>query len=250
VIVFLHGFTSSPRAFDALRVEGVEGYAAGLLGHEVVDPSVDSFEDEVDRLAAVVRRESSGDEPIVVGYSLGGRLALGLAARHPNLFRAVVAIGAHPGLADPLARAARRDEDEALAAHIESIGVRRFVAEWETLPLFASQRKLSPAVLAAQRATRLSRDPQGLARSLRTVGLGRMPDLRAALAERPVPLHLVTGSLDDRFTALAAELACASHTIVSGVGHNVLLERPDRVAALIRDVADVRAPGAAVEVST
>jgi len=128
--------------------------------------------------------------------------------------------------------------DAALAERIEAIGVRAFVAEWERLPLFASQRTLAPEILAAQRATRLARGAHGLSRSLRTVGLGCMPDLGPALRGSPAVLSLITGALDEKFTRLAAELRPLRHTIVPGVGHNVLLEKPEAVAQVIRSAVD------------
>jgi 2-succinyl-6-hydroxy-2,4-cyclohexadiene-1-carboxylate synthase len=243
MIVFIHGFTGSPRSFETLerllerdplphRI-----FAPALLGHGARAPFVDGFEEEVDRLAGLVRARRESSPVLLVGYSLGGRLALGMMTRHPDLAAAAVVVGGHPGLRDPEARAARLRADEALAQRIESSGIRRFVAEWEDMPLFASQRAVSGTVLAAQRATRLSHDPKGLARSLRTVGLGRMPDLRSALTDTSARIHMVTGGLDDRFTALAAELRPAAHTVVAGVGHNVLLEAPERLAEIVREEA-------------
>ncbi len=244
MIVLLHGFTGSPHSFETLeRLLERDPLphrivAPALLGHGARAPFVTSFEEEVDRLAAVVERERQDKAAVVlVGYSLGGRLVLGLVARHPALAATAVVIGGHPGLGAGEARAARLRSDEALAKEIESEGIRRFVARWEELPLFASQRSLPGPALAAQRATRLSHDPRGLAQSLRTVGLGRMPDLRPTLASAPTRLHMITGSLDDRFTVLAAEMRPAAHTVVAGVGHNVLLEAPERVAEIVCEEA-------------
>jgi 2-succinyl-6-hydroxy-2,4-cyclohexadiene-1-carboxylate synthase len=243
MIVFLHGFTGSPRSFESLErlLERdplpQKAFAPSLLGHGARAPFVDRFEEEVDRLAGLVRGRSESSRVLLVGYSLGGRLALGMVARHPDLAAAAIVVGGHPGLRDREARAARLRADEALAKSIESAGIRRFVAEWEERPLFASQKTLPGSVLAAQRATRLSHDPKGLARSLRTVGLGCMPDLRPALARASTRIHMVTGGLDDRFTALAAEIRPSAHTVVAGVGHNVLLEAPERLAEIVEGEA-------------
>ena len=234
MIILLHGFTGSPRSFDALRgrITGPVSVPE-IIGHGAPAPGVESFEDEVDRLAVSIAAARGGRPLVVVGYSLGARLALGLAARHPGALDAVVSIGGHPGISDVSARAVRSRSDESLSERIESEGVRDFVDEWEALPLFASQRALPPSVLARQRAIRLAHDAHGLSRSLAVAGLGRMPDLRPMLEETRVRIHMVTGVLDEKFTTLATELRPTGHTVVVGAGHNVLLERPDAVAAII-----------------
>jgi pimeloyl-ACP methyl ester carboxylesterase len=59
-----------------------------------------------------------------------------------------------------------------------------------------------------------------------------------------MPITLVTGALDEKFTAIARELqglrAGIDHIVVPGAGHNVALERPDSIASLLRSVAGHR----------
>lgn len=253
MIFLLHGFTGAPASFEALQplLPG-PSHALPVLGHGAPGPSAVSFVDEVDRLAAAIAEASVPPHPPrwVVGYSLGGRLALGLACRHPRLLAGVVAVGAHPGLADPLLREERRASDEALAQGILTDGVPGFVDRWQGLPLFASQRALPAPLLAGQRRLRLSHSASGLAWSLRVLGLGAMRDLRPGLARTTVPVHLVTGARDGKFTAIAEGLSCtASHLVVEGAGHNVLLEKPHALAAAIGSIlnAAAEAPEPTVE---
>ncbi len=245
-VFLLHGFTGAPASFDRLSpMLSAESRSLALLGHGAPAPEVSSFDGEVDRLAAVITGLADTmprGKRWVVGYSLGGRLALGLAARHPEFIDGVVAVGAHPGLADTAAREERRRADAELAADILNGGVHRFVDAWEQAPLFRSQRELPAALLASQRRVRLIHRPEGLARSLRVLGLGAMGDLRPALGRSSVPVHLVTGAFDEKFSNLARGFSdAASHTVVDGAGHNVLLEKPEALAdvvnALTRDQA-------------
>lgn len=236
--VYLHGFLGAPAAWNALRakVGGPHDEAITLPGHGEAPwtPSGD-FNTVVDAFATRVLRP----EPVaLVGYSLGARLALAMALRHPARVASLVLVGVALGLDDVRDREARVRADEALAASLERDGVARFVDAWEAIPLFDTQRALPPERLAPQRAWRRAHSPRGLAWSLRALGLGRQPPLRALFARSTVPVALVTGARDEKFTVLAREMVRlrtnVSHVAVPGVGHNVVLEAPDAVAAVMR----------------
>lgn len=218
----------------------VPALAPVALGHDGTPgpESIRTFEAEVDRLAGVIReRHASGSH--LVGYSLGGRLALGLLVRHPALFRSAMLIGASPGLEEPGEREARAARDEEWARLLEQEGLPTFVAAWEALPLFRTQEALPVERRAQQDRIRRGHHPRGLARSLRVVGLGAMPDYRPRLARVAVPVRLVAGEADPKFRALADEMAGllprATQTVVPDAGHNVVLEKPEEIARLLRE---------------
>ena len=100
---------------------------------------------------------------------------------------------ASPGMADESERAERLRRDAALADRIEQQGIEWFVDYWERLPIWASQARLSQAVLKAQRNQRLRNDPRGLANSLRGMGAGAQPGLWQSLPCLPIPALLVVG---------------------------------------------------------
>ncbi len=242
----LHGFTGSPRSYDPmLHCADLSDLPCipALTGHGVDwrSRAIDSFEDEVSRLISF---QSDITQPrFVCGYSLGARLALGMLAAKPNLFDGALLIGVHPGLTEQAARDERREIDSRRASLLREKGLACFVAAWEALPLFASQRALPPERLAVQRENRLAHDPEGLARSLEILGLAEMPDYAAAFASLEIPIVLMTGSLDSKFskvaTALAADNAHIEVQLVDGVGHNVLLEAPAVVAAALKRVEEL-----------
>ena len=240
-LVLLHGFTGAPETWDPVvsRLGTRPTFAPALLGHDGTPgpTAIESFEDEVDRVADLVR-EQGLEGSHLVGYSMGGRVALGLLIRHPSLFRRATLIGASPGLSDPDERQTRAAWDEEWARLLETEGLHSFVAAWEALPLFATQEALAPRVVERQRRIRLSHDARGLARSLRSIGLARMPDYRPRLEGIAIPVDVVAGEHDPKFRALAGELAGAlprgRKEVVAGAGHNVVLERPDEIAALLR----------------
>jgi 2-succinyl-6-hydroxy-2,4-cyclohexadiene-1-carboxylate synthase len=231
-LVLLHGFTGSPESWNdvLVRLPTRPARCPLLLGHGAAANSVKTFEDEVDRLAEGL----SGSPVHLAGYSLGARLALGIAVRHPARVARLTLIGVHPGLAGEDERDARRRADARWIELLETCGIEAFVDAWGAQPLFASERRLPDAVRRRRHEERLRHDPKELARSLRVTGLAEMPDFRPHVAGVRVPVLLVTGELDPKFSALAEELSHvlprARHTIVSGAGHALLLERPDLVA--------------------
>jgi 2-succinyl-6-hydroxy-2,4-cyclohexadiene-1-carboxylate synthase len=232
-LVLLHGFTGSPASWDAVltRVPTREARRPALLGHGEAAPGVRSFDDEVDRLAALL-----GPEPVhLAGYSLGARLALALAVRHPERVARLLLVGVHPGLGSETERDERRRADARWIELLERCGIEAFADAWGAQPLFATQSRLPDAFRARRRKERLAHDPKELARSLRITGLAEMPDLRPDLGRVRAEVTLLTGKLDAKFSALADALASilpsARRAVAPGAGHDLLLERPDLVGA-------------------
>ena len=181
------------------------------------------------------------ERPAVFGYSMGGRLAIYLALRHSQRFRAVIAESASPGLADAHARAARCQADAALAARLRGGEVAAFLDDWYAQPLFEELRRHPdfPALLAR----RLRQSPEGLAQSLEAMGTGQQPPLWSDLAGLELPLALIVGERDAKFREIAAAMAVASPRIkvhvIAGAGHNAHVEQAgtfaERLAALLQE---------------
>jgi 2-succinyl-6-hydroxy-2,4-cyclohexadiene-1-carboxylate synthase len=187
-------------------------------------------------LAAVVGdvgAMSSGPVELV-GYSMGGRIALHTALALPGRVGRLVLIGASPGIADDGARAERVAADERLAGEVEEMTIEAFAERWAQTAVLADQ---PPPVQAAVREQRLRNTPAGLAAALRGLGTGALPSLWDRLGELTVPVDLVVGERDEKFQAIAQEMAAglpkASLHVVSGAGHAVHLEAPDAMAEVI-----------------
>jgi 2-succinyl-6-hydroxy-2,4-cyclohexadiene-1-carboxylate synthase len=170
----------------------------------------------------------------LLGYSMGGRLALYIALHYPNSVASLILESASPGLADDAARQLRRQQDNALADRIERDGIVTFIEFWTQLSLWESQQQLPEKVRAALYQRRLQNDPIGLANSLRGMGTGVQPSLWSQLGTLQMPTHLIVGALDQKFVAIAHEMAAAMDAVrldvVAGAGHTVHLERPLRFA--------------------
>ena len=244
-VVLLHGFTGSGQGMAEiaqLLQQDYETLALDLPGHgrsaDLVRADTDGFDECVDDLVATL--ESAGHRQAHwLGYSMGARLALGCAVRHPGSVASLVLLGGRAGIADPTERAARCREDAALAARIESVGVEAFVDEWLAQPMFASLRKRGARFLAEQRRQRVSNSARGLADSLRRLGPGAQPPLFDALPSVAVPVLLVAGALDRKFVALAHDLAGwlphAEICEIGDAGHAAHLEQPEAFVRAVRD---------------
>ena len=247
-VVTLHGFTGSTATMWGLvrpLTETRQVAVVDLPGHGLSTITNDAhafgFEHTVDAVAAAIDRHHLGPAH-VVGYSMGGRVALGLAVRHPGHVASLSLIGASPGLSDPVERAARRRSDNELADDLLEDGLTAFVDRWMASPLFASQVRLGADVLADARTQRLANDPDGLAGSLRGAGTGAQPSYWHDLVGITAPVLLVVGDEDPKFRAIAMRMAAglvqSAIEVVPGAGHAAHLENPDHVRAAISELVD------------
>jgi 2-succinyl-6-hydroxy-2,4-cyclohexadiene-1-carboxylate synthase len=235
-LLLLHGFTGSAATWTPFADHFTPHFrtiSPDLIGHGRSSSPPDAERYSMEHCVADLLALLDAlwvDRTHVLGYSMGGRVALHLAAAAPDRVGALVLESSSPGIADAAERAARVAADGALAQSIERDGLEAFVDRWERLPLFASQSGLSQEVRARLRAQRLRNDPRGLANSLRGMGAGRQAPLWDRLAALDVPTLLIAGELDAKYRALAgqmlAKLPNARAVIVPDAGHTVHLEQP------------------------
>ncbi len=238
-LLLLHGFGWTRRSFDDLLADLEPGHQlilADLPGHGASVAPTEGFEACLAALVHELRARDLGAVS-VLGYSMGARLALGLAIGWPALVSRLVLISGSPGLETEAERAERRRADEDLARNLEHLGVERFLTEWEAAPLFAGLRALPAARQAVLRARR-TRDADRMAAALRRLGLGAQPSYWERLAELPMPTLLLTGAQDAKFTALARAMALripgAETVALAGCAHAPHLEAPERAAGPLR----------------
>jgi len=234
-VLLLHGFAGSQGSWEEL-MEGLATFskavAVDLPGHaEAPLPKhsgEEGFFEVVDALAECIEGiEGPAD---VVGYSQGARLALALALRHPQRIRRLVLESGTAGLDSEELRLKRREEDEAKAVLLEQQGVAAFMDAWKQLPLFATQARLPLEKQKALQQRRKAHSASGLAGALRCMGLGVQPHFWPLLSGLRLPVLLMSGEEDAKFSALAQQMLCALplawHTLVPGCGHAVHLESP------------------------
>lgn len=247
LLLLLHGFTGSSENWHELMPYFAEQYdvlALDLPGHGRTQSPPDPARYEMATVAADIAALLTTlalDRPQahVLGYSMGGRLALYLAVHYPELVRSLVLESASPGLATETERAQRQAQDKRLADEIEREGLAAFVERWEALPLFASQRRLPAGIQQRHRQLRLQNNPAGLANSLRGMGTGRQPSLWPHLPAVQLPGLLLAGQEDAKFVGIAqqmvAQLPQAQLVIVPEAGHTIHLEQPEGYGRIVRD---------------
>jgi 2-succinyl-6-hydroxy-2,4-cyclohexadiene-1-carboxylate synthase len=174
----------------------------------------------------------AGGRAVYVGYSMGGRLCLRLAIDRPDLVRGLLLVSTSPGIADRGERAARAEADEILADSVEHDTVDAFLAEWLAQPMFATVPADAPGLSDRRRLTQ-----PFLAACLRRLGAGVMEPMWNELPKLKMPVMLVTGTLDDKYAAIARRMLERMHPGVVHMqldgGHALPLEQPAVLGGLI-----------------
>ena len=146
--VLLHGWLGSGKDWDTVMVSLAQSFfcvAVDLPGHGSHPLPEDSSSITFPNLADDLHRSLLpilGERPFaLVGYSMGGRLALRYALQYPQSLTALVLENCQPGLTDKTARMERKLLDVKRAETILSQGLSRFLESWYSASLFQSLRK-------------------------------------------------------------------------------------------------------------
>lgn len=233
-VLLLHGFTGSLGTWqflDKTLGEYFQLIKVDLIGHGrtacPADPRRYAMGEAVNDLAALMDMLKL-EKVHILGYSMGGRLALGFACTHPNRVQSLILESTSPGLSDEESRRARRNHDRKLAERIRNSGLQRFVDYWENIPLFESQKKMPQNKRDTLRNERLAGSENGLAGSLLGMGTGSQPSFWNDLESFSFPVFLITGQLDEKFCRIADRMRKhfkkADWQVIHSVGHAVHLE--------------------------
>ena len=250
-VVVLHGFTGSAQAMEPFTQGLATGLGARVICPDLVGHGRSEAPDDLDlyRVEAMASQVAAvavalGCGPVhLVGYSMGGRVALTLGCTEPRRLRSLALIGASAGIADPVERRLREQADAARAERILT-DLGGFVDEWLANPLFAGQATLGDRHLRDARTQRLASRPEGLARSLLAGGTGAMVPLHSRLNDCDPPTLVLAGAHDTKFCQIAEQLAAALPRAVvariDGAGHAAHIEQPAATAAAISGfIADI-----------
>lgn len=248
-VLFLHGFMGSGGDWGLIaRKFGnkISGIAPDLPGHgeTSTDLSRLTFDSFADGLKNFVEGQFAR-KPLCIGYSLGGRVALYTACRHPNLFSGLLLESANPGIEDPIERAKRLELDRERAGVLSSEdGLEKLLRTWYAKPPFTSLATRPDLVETLVEEKRAANDPKSLSEVLITLSVGVQTPLWDLLPSLALPVVFVTGERDEAYTELATKAKAimpnAELIVVPDAGHIVHLENfSDFTAALIKLISDV-----------
>lgn len=244
-LLLLHGFTAGASTWQPFcPVFGKHSrlIMVDLIGHGKSESPLDAERYNVIDTAndLLVLLDELGMEQIdLVGYSMGGRVAITFAALYPERVRKLVLESTTPGLQDAADREMRMKQDHILAKRIETEGLEKFVSYWEAIPLFQSQSNLPEQVREQIRSQRLSNNAAGLANSLRGMGTGSQPSWWSKLDKFQCETLLITGTLDEKFCRLAEKMAelipNAKHLSINDAGHAIHVEQPEKFGTMVSE---------------
>jgi len=213
-LLFLHGFLGTAADWDEVIAHLPHPcFALNLPGHGDAP-----FREDIDTvLLDAIERIG---KPHLIGYSMGGRLALQFAARHRSKIEKLILLSAHPGLT--AGHQERLTQDRTWCHKLKTRSIDEFLQDWYDQPIFKT--------LVAKmdiRTFRQHQRPLDLAYALEAFSLAHQPDLSH------VPAHFLVGELDAVYRAHYKKLP---HHLIAGAGHAAHLENPKAVAGVIHDL--------------
>ncbi|QPC47318.1 2-succinyl-6-hydroxy-2,4-cyclohexadiene-1-carboxylate synthase [Mangrovibacillus cuniculi] len=232
-LVVCHGFTGSSSSFEELVFPNVTTYAINWPGHDGKHYTLfPTWEEHIELLHSFISTVIS-QEVTLLGYSMGGRLAIGYAMKYPHMVKKLVLESTSPGLLE--GRNNRKEADEQLATKIEENGLEWFLSFWEDIPLFSSIEEVHRVKLRAERS---KHTVDGLSHSLRAVGTGVQPSYWARLKDFHRPVFIIVGEKDSKFLAIGEKMNTffpQSNLIkVSSAGHIPHVEEFEKFGTIVK----------------
>lgn len=229
-VLALHGFTLGGVMFAELaELLDADVIAPDLPGHGGRDATNTDWDGAVAEIVGLVGETRPS---VVLGYSMGGRLALAAALREPDLFNRLVLVSTSLGIASEADRVARLRRDEASAAAIEASGnAEGFLRAFGATPFLQA-----PGATIDLESIRLDNSPEGIAGALRGMGQGSQPYFGDEIAGLHVPIVWMAGAGDEKYKTIAAEAAAAcpqGRVVIADAAHNVIAQDPAAVARVV-----------------
>jgi 2-succinyl-6-hydroxy-2,4-cyclohexadiene-1-carboxylate synthase len=247
-LLLLHGFTGSTETWEPFVKDWKKTFKlirVDILGHGASDSPVDPDRYSIERVSQdfiSLLDELGIEQTSILGYSMGGRLAITMAVLHPERVSSLFLESSSPGLEAIEERVNRMEKDEALANQIEQEEMTSFVDYWEKIPLFAGQRTLPEELRIHIRNERLKNSTIGLANSLRGMGTGKQPSFWTRLQTIKIPVLLMAGSDDQKFCTIAEKMHKSMPNseikIFFGAGHAIHVEQPQIFGKIVTKTID------------
>ena len=201
--------------FGSVQVEAVNLY----------ENEYESFGDWREQFYEKVEEQTKGEPSLLLGYSMGGRLAMNACVHRPSLWSGVIAVGADPGLISDDARSKQLQKDLEWARRFRSEDIQELLVEWDELPVFCGRSNCASREISELDSEKISRffDVFSKARQ------GNMLPMLRKL--KTPPLLYISGCDDIKYTKIGQDLAAhcmpVRHQIIPNAGHRVPWESQD-----------------------
>lgn len=234
-LVLLHGFSQSSATWEPVAQELARTrfvIAPDCVGHGKSDcpnePITYEMGPVLESLTALMRWLWL-ERVDLLGYSMGGRIALTYACAQPHHVASLMLESTGLGPATKQQHQAMLKRDLGMIEKLMKNDIKSFMKEWEQQAVFASQKKLSPQMQKQLYAERCNNDPRALAYTLRGTGQHTMPDFSRRIGTLPMPILYLAGILDRRYLKIAEKLQHYSNIscVLFNTGHNIHLEAPE-----------------------
>lgn len=241
-VLLLHGFLGSLNDWHhviSLLNQDVDFLAIDLPGHgKSRYIGLDyGFDQTSAAIIKILEKQDIVSCPIL-GYSMGGRIALYTAFKFPQRFSVLFLESCSAGPQNSQEQQNRLEFERALSQKLASLSMPAFINDWYSAALFDSLRhhpRFNELVEARRR-----NDPASLSRVVHNLGSGHMPSLWHAMQHLPMPIHVIYGEQDDKYKPIAAQMVRqvknGSLYEISNSGHNTHFENPEEFCNVIKKV--------------
>ena len=244
-ILFLHGFTGRAEdwsfifkklndKFFPIAID-LPGHGNTISGEELSAYSTDAHIE----IVKTVFNYFNIFKAVIVGYSMGGRIALSFAVENPQKISALILESSTAGIENETEKTSRIKTDSEIANKILSDGIESFVQYWLGLPFFKSLKSLDKIEYQKLVEQKKTNSDTGLANSLKGFSTGKMPSLWNKLNTLKFPTLLISGNLDKKYVTINKEMnkviSNSQSKIIENCGHNTHLENPTEFIILVNE---------------
>ncbi|WP_338449201.1 2-succinyl-6-hydroxy-2,4-cyclohexadiene-1-carboxylate synthase [Niallia oryzisoli] len=244
-LLLLHGFTGDSTTWKPFFSQWSKDHkviAVDIIGHGKSASPKDVQRYESVSVSKDIRKildQLEIGKADVLGYSMGGRLALSFSFLYPEYVHKLILESASPGLASEEERETRRIQDENLSRFIQENGIESFVKYWGNIPLFSTQKKMPIHKQQEIRKQRLQNSVIGLSNSLLGMGTGAQPSWWDKLQELEIETLLLTGDQDQKFCLIADKMVKmmkhAQWKNIKESGHAIHVEQPEKFGTIVSE---------------
>ena len=174
---------------------------------------------------------TNGEKSVLLGYSLGGRLALHACIHRPDLWQGVVVVGADPGLGSSEKKNQQFTRDRYWADRLKNEPLEYLLREWDEQPVFCGIENSAPRNLDEL-------DPIQLSQQFEVFSKGLQLNLVPSLSElKTPPVLFLAGEKDQKYQGIGEKLSKSSSVVkaqvVADSGHRVPWENPESFSQVL-----------------